>query len=65
MKRLPKGFTEGHQGDLACPHRDVSCCDECAKRPEIVEVSGVHYWIPDPAERAQLAADLAALRNER
>ncbi len=52
MTPLPHGFREGHQGDLACPHRDISCCPRCADHhPEIVDCLGVHYWIPDPVER--------------
>jgi len=51
-KRLPRGFRKGHGGDLACPHRDVSCCEACAqKHEEIVEVYGQHFWVTDPAER--------------
>jgi len=54
--RLPRGFRRGHDDSLACPHRDVSCCDACAaKHVEIVDVVGAHFWIPDPAERAKLA----------
>jgi len=52
----PPGFREGHSYDLACPHRDVSCCDDCANaHPEIVDVGGEHFWIANPAERARLA----------
>jgi len=52
----PAGFREGHNGDLACPHRNVSCCEPCAKaHPEIVEVACAHYWIADPAERIALS----------
>src|SRR6266511_260708 len=40
-EELPSGFREGHQGDLACPHRDCSVCPKCAAAyPEIVEVRG-------------------------
>lgn len=59
MKRLPRGFRRGHQGDLACPHRDVSCCSACAKaHPEIVDVYGQHFWVPDQQERADLLTSL-------
>jgi hypothetical protein len=52
--RLPKGFRRGHTDNLACPHRDVTCCPVCAaKYPEIIEVYGQHFW-PDPAERAEI-----------
>lgn len=56
-------FREGHDGGLACPHRDVSCCDRCRDAYEqIVDVYGVCYWIDDPAERAslKLGLDVAA-----
>lgn len=53
------GFREGHQGDLACRHREVSCCPQCAAaHPEIVAVEGLHFWIDDPAERAALKAEM-------
>jgi hypothetical protein len=53
----PRGFRIGHGGDLACPHRDVTCCDQCASaHPEIMDVAGVHMWITDAAERAEVAA---------
>ena len=64
MARKPKGFREGHTGNLACPHRDVTCCPQCAaKHPEIVEVYGQHFWIADQSERAALgrARDANAL----
>jgi hypothetical protein len=58
-KRLPKGWREGHGGDLACQHRDCSVCPACAKeRPEAMPVYGQHFWIPDPAERAALSAQM-------
>jgi hypothetical protein len=44
----PAGFREGTQYELACPHRDLSCCPECAAaHPEINEVYGIHYWSPE------------------
>lgn len=56
MKRLPKSFRRGHDDSLACPHRDVSCCGECAaKHVEIVEIGSTHFWVPDVAERAEIA----------
>lgn len=58
--RLPRGFREDRDtGQLACPHRDISCCDECAKREDVVEVGGQHFWVPDSAERATLRAEIA------
>ena len=65
MSALPPGFREGHSGDLACPHRDVSCCRACAEaHPEIVEVYGQHFWVADPTERAELARMLARPDDE-
>ena len=54
---LPQGFREGHAGDLACPHRDVTCCVACqVAHPEVVIVGGQAFWIANHAERAELAA---------
>ncbi len=58
--RLPKGFREGHGGDLACSHRDMSVCPECARVTGVVEVYGQHFWIPDPVARRTLLAQIAA-----
>ena len=56
LRRMPRGFRAGHDGSLACPHRDVSCCEGCASAyPEIVDVMGAHFWISDPNERAALS----------
>ena len=56
-RRLPKGFRSGHDGSIACPHRDRTCCDACATaHQEVVEVCGVHFWIADSTERAELRA---------
>jgi len=58
-KRLPKGFRRGHDDSLACPHREVTCCPECAgSNPEIIEVFGRHYWISDEKEHAETLAML-------
>lgn len=58
---MPAGFRSGHDGDLACPHRDKSCCVDCADRHvEIVEVCGQHFWIGDPAEREKLIKECHA-----
>lgn len=57
---LPKGFREGHDGTLACPHRDCSTCPECvARHPQIVDGLGVHYWIADPSERSLFRTHVA------
>ena len=62
--KMPRGFSAGHDGSIACPHRDCSCCDACAKaHPEIVEVYAVHFWIADDAKRASLRAELRASQN--
>lgn len=52
-KKMPKGFHKnGRNGDIACPHRDISCCAACAKsHVEIVDVYGQHFWIADETER--------------
>jgi hypothetical protein len=47
-------------GSAVCPHRDLSVCPSCADNLAMVEVAGVHYFIPDPAERAELAEALAS-----
>lgn len=53
--KLPKGFRRGSTDSIACPHRDVTCCEACARsNDEIVEAAGVHFWISDPAERSDL-----------
>ena len=56
MTTMPNGFhADTYEGNLVCPHRDISCCRDCATaHEEIVEVYGIHYWIADPAERAEL-----------
>jgi hypothetical protein len=58
VRGLPKGWREGFDQSLACPHRDVSVCEECASRPEVVEVIGAHYWDPtgEIAEAVALSA---------
>jgi hypothetical protein len=58
-KRMPKGFRKGHDESIKCPHRDVSCCPNCAKaNEEIVEVYGRHFWICDQVERMELTANM-------
>ena len=54
--RTPRNFRAGHDGSLACPHRDVTCCPSCAsKHVEIVEVYGHHFWVD--VERSELLAE--------
>jgi len=61
MKRLPRSYRRGHDGSLACKHRDLSCCPTCAAaHPEIVNVMGACFWVPDPSERAALMREIAA-----
>ena len=37
---------------VACPHRAMSACDDCEDaNPEICDVGGAQYWVPDPAQR--------------
>jgi hypothetical protein len=52
MTRKPKGFVVNNQtGELACPHRNISTCDECAATYlNIVEVYGTHFWLISHAE---------------
>lgn len=43
----PKGWREGHDSSLACPHRDCSVCPACAlANPEAQDCAGAHFWIP-------------------
>lgn len=50
LQRKPKGFREGFDFQLACPHRNMSVCDECvAKYENIVDNCGTHLWF-SPAE---------------
>jgi hypothetical protein len=54
VKAKPAGFREGHEGELACSHRDVSTCTDCANTyANIVECYGVHYWMRSEIELAE------------
>lgn len=58
-KRMPRGFRKGHDGSIACPHRDKSCCNDCAKaHEEIVDIVGAHFWIANPVDRAAMKAEM-------
>lgn len=58
-KANPRNFRYGHDGSLACSHRDVTCCPACAsKHPEIIDVHGRHFWIADPAHRSAMLAEM-------
>jgi hypothetical protein len=50
------GFTSGHDGALACKHRDISVCPVCfADCPDLIDVYGEVYRIPaDDPTRAEL-----------
>jgi hypothetical protein len=63
--RLPAGWRENSTGDVACPHRDVSCCPACAKHEEVVEVFGQHFWMEYPNEREALRREVAAANISR
>jgi len=61
---LPGGWREHPTGAVVCPHRDVSCCPGCARRPEVVEVLGHHFWVPDPLERESIGIALEQARRD-
>lgn len=70
-KRLPKGFREDRRtGEVACPHRDVSCCPECAGADFLVEIYAQHFFAPEgrqeriAAMRAELEAEGSTLDEE-
>lgn len=57
-------FHEQADGSLVCPHRDLSVCPPCAASdPAIVDVVGAHFYIPDPDDRAAMAAELDAMAD--
>lgn len=58
--RMPRGFrTNQSGGNIACPHRDVTCCPACAKAyVEIVEVYGQHFWMANQQEREAFIAEM-------
>jgi hypothetical protein len=62
VSRKPKGFTTGFDGELACPHRNRSTCDECiATYANVVDVLGEAYWVRDYAEWVELVSELARI----
>lgn len=65
MIRLPRDLRRGHDDSIACLHRDVSCCAECITKhsPNLVDVFGVVYWIPDSSERAEIAGEIASAKG--
>ena len=51
-------------GSIVCRHRDVSCCDACAtKIPHCYMIYGRHFFLPDPAGRAEVVTLLARGRD--
>ncbi len=62
MKRLPRTLRRGHDDSVACVHRDLSVCPHCADafKPELVDVYGQHFWMPDSVERMALLSEMAA-----
>ena len=65
VARKPKGFRQSFNEEMACAHRDVSVCPECAnKYANIVEVAGTHYWVRDYAEWRELVGELCAIQAE-
>lgn len=43
----PHGWHEQANGELVCPHRDLSVCPSCvAANPEAHDCAGARFWIP-------------------
>jgi hypothetical protein len=63
--KLPKGFREDRRtGQVACPHRDLSCCATCAPSDFLVEVHGQHHFaMLGRAAHEQIRAAYAAERD--
>ena len=60
VSRKPVGFDiDPRSEELYCPHRNRSCCDECANAyGNIVEVYGTHYWLRNQAEVVEFLAEI-------
>lgn len=43
-------FTEGHTGDLACPHRDLSVCEVCFADTEGLVCVGGQVYVEDSTD---------------
>ena len=56
--KKPAGFRIDNRSEqVACPHRDLSCCVECVNTySNIVEVYGAFYWMRSKAELAEHTA---------
>lgn len=57
-------YRSNADGTAVCPHRDLSVCASCATDPTLVESMGAHYHVPDPADRAEFVATMAAIDAE-
>jgi hypothetical protein len=56
---VPKGLRRILGDEIACPHRELSCCAACAALHEnLVFIAGHHYWVPDLEARNALVAKL-------
>jgi hypothetical protein len=65
VARKPKGFREGFSTELACPHRNMSCCDACAEKyANVMEICGTHYWVRDYDEWLLQVSELAKIALE-
>jgi hypothetical protein len=65
VTRKPKGFRVGFSEELACSHRDISTCDQCAGTyANIIEVYGTHYWVRDYSEWLEQVREFALLDAE-
>jgi len=66
LARKPKGFREGFDGELACPHRNISTCAECAvKYANIYEVYEQHFWFRDLDEMVWTIKEFVKTENQR
>jgi hypothetical protein len=60
MSSTPR-YRSNADGSAVCQHRDLSVCPTCAAADDrLVDVVGAHFLIVDPAERAELLAQMAA-----
>jgi hypothetical protein len=55
---LPTGWFTDRDEAVACQHRDMFVCPDCAAKhaDRVVEVYGRHYWAYDDAEFRELSA---------
>jgi hypothetical protein len=46
--RLPRKFHRQADDSIVCPHRDVSCCEDCiVDHKNLRPMLGVVYWMTD------------------